>query len=151
VLPLLGDETHRERVRRLVLCSGKVGIDLLALANQLGQPTEWLSATRLEQLYPFPLESLDAAIGSFPRLEEVVWLQEEPANMGGWSFMRPRLESLLSRGVGLRYIGRPERASTAEGSPEAHAREQRRILEAALVDGEDIQIETRGVQHASRD
>jgi 2-oxoglutarate dehydrogenase E1 component len=65
-------------------------------------------------------------------LHEVVWAQEEPRNMGAWSYMEPRLRELLPGGVTLRYVGRPERASPAEGYPAAHAAEQQRIVEEAL-------------------
>ena len=83
---------------------------------------------RIEQLYPFPKPSCARArVGSYPSLEEVVWAQEEPQNMGAWRSIRHRLEEALPSGVPLRYVGRPWRASPSEGYPTAHLREQDRI------------------------
>jgi len=126
---------------RLLLCSGKVYYDLSGsddrreAADRDGAPTRIL---RLEELYPFPAEDLREAIEGHGGLEEVVWVQEEPANMGAWSFVRPRLEALLPGGVRLRYVGRPDMASPAEGYHAAHEREQRRIVRGAfgLEDGD---------------
>ncbi len=86
-------------------------------------------------------------LASYPNLTEVVWLQEEPQNMGAWGYIWRRLAALLPEGVPLRYVGRPERAATAEGSASIHAREQARIVEAAFGGERRAKIETRGVQH----
>jgi 2-oxoglutarate dehydrogenase E1 component len=84
-----------------------------------------VAIARVEQLYPFPAQELGDLVASYPRLREVVWLQEEPQNMGAWDF--------LSRQVaGLRYVGRPAAASPAEGWTEAHVAEQRRIISEVL-------------------
>jgi len=87
---------------------------------------------RLEQLYPLPVDQLQTLLARYPSLREVVWAQEEPANMGAWSWLRPRLGELLPDGVSLRYAGRPERASPAEGYPAAHKAEQQRIVSEAM-------------------
>ena len=68
----------------------------------------------------------------YPAATELVWAQEEPRNMGAWNYVAPRLRGLLSKGMELEYVGRPERASPAEGYPAAHAAEQARIVAAAL-------------------
>jgi len=87
---------------------------------------------RVEQLYPFPVHEAAQVVQGYPRLEEVVWAQEEPQNMGAWRAIRHRLEETLPDGVPLRYVGRPWRASPSEGYPTAHLREQDRIVKAAL-------------------
>jgi 2-oxoglutarate dehydrogenase E1 component len=129
--PVLGDATvDPGRVRRLVLCSGKVYYDLLGHESR-GQ-ADWIAVGRLEQLYPFPVAEAAELVRSFPRLEELVWAQEEPQNMGPWRAIRHRLEEALQEGVRLRYVGRPWRASPSEGYPTAHLREQDRIVREAL-------------------
>ncbi|HEX6292538.1 MAG TPA: 2-oxoglutarate dehydrogenase E1 component [Herpetosiphonaceae bacterium] len=119
-----------EQVTRLILCSGKVYVDLIAKAEEAAADN--LAIVRVEELYPFPGEDLRAAIERFPKLGEIVWLQEEPRNMGAWSFVAPRLGELLSRDIELQYAGRAEAASTAEGSLALHTVEQTRIITAAL-------------------
>jgi 2-oxoglutarate dehydrogenase E1 component len=73
-----------------------------------------------------------AMLARYPRLEELLWVQEEPRNMGAWSYLAPKLDELRPPGVEVRYVGRPERASPAEGYPAAHAAEQSRIIREAL-------------------
>lgn len=116
---------RRAEVTRLVLCSGKVFYDLWAHEEREGNPA--VAVARLEQFYPFPAEELEAVVASYPNLQEVVWTQEEPRNMGGLSFVGPRLRAVVPRGVPLRYVARPERASPAEGKAKHHTREQARI------------------------
>jgi 2-oxoglutarate dehydrogenase E1 component len=128
---VLGDSrVPREVVRRLVLCSGKVYYDLAG--SELRGAAEEIAIARLEQLYPFPIAATRELVSSYPRLEELVWVQEEPQNMGAWRAIRHRLEEALPIGVSLRYAGRPWRASPSEGYPTAHLREQDRILREAL-------------------
>ena len=123
-------EVAPENVRRLVLCSGKVYYDLAG--HELRREAPWLAIGRVEQLYPFPLTATAELVRSFPHLEEVVWAQEEPQNMGPWRAIRHRLEESLRPGVKLRFAGRPWRASPSEGYPTAHLREQDRIVREAL-------------------
>lgn len=87
---------------------------------------------RLEELYPFPELEIAALLSRYPNARDVVWLQEEPKNMGAWTFVQPRLQALLGDRT-LRYIGRPERASPAEGHADAHEREQARIIAEAFA------------------
>ena len=87
---------------------------------------------RIEQLYPFPEREVKELLSRYPSLTDVAWVQEEPRNMGAWSFIEPRLRTILPTGVTLRYIGRPERASPAEGYLSAHKAEQARIVGEAL-------------------
>jgi 2-oxoglutarate dehydrogenase E1 component len=130
--PVLPDQrAPRESVRRLVLCSGKVYYDLAG--HELRGKADSIAIARLEQLYPFPVTAAGELVRSYPRLEELVWVQEEPQNMGAWRAIRHRLEETLPAGVKLRYAGRPWRASPSEGYPTAHLREQDRILREALT------------------
>lgn len=131
------DPGRKKNVTRLVLCSGKVYYDLVfGAAPQYTERPDYLAAegvaiARVEQLYPFPSEDLEALVASYPSVQEVVWLQEEPQNMGAWTFVAPRLEKLL--GFKPRYIGRPEEASPAEGSQTTHNTEQHRIATEAFL------------------
>jgi 2-oxoglutarate dehydrogenase E1 component len=145
--PVLDDPdatSRRERVERLVLCSGKVAVDLAAAATSRTNPVERVAIARVELLYPFPADALSRVIAGHSHLREVVWLQEEPRNMGVWSYITPRLQPLLPDGVALRYIGRPERASPAEGLPDVHAAEQARIVEEAFAGAWVAPSTTRG-------
>ena len=130
--PVLDDpqaaRLHRE-ASRLVLCSGKVYYDLLAAREAAGSPT---ALVRLEQLYRFPAAELRTVLGHYQHLTEIVWAQEEPRNMGPWTFVEPRLREVLPASLPLRYVGRPDRASPAEGYPSAHATEQHRIVGEAV-------------------
>jgi 2-oxoglutarate dehydrogenase E1 component len=131
--PVLDDQgaaARAERVQRVVLCSGKVYYDLLAEAEKMGE--EWPAVVRVEQLYPFPADRLREVFARYAGAREVVWCQEEPRNMGAWSFVEPRLRELIPEGATLEYAGRPERASPAEGYASAHQSEQHRLVAAAL-------------------
>jgi 2-oxoglutarate dehydrogenase complex dehydrogenase (E1) component-like enzyme len=130
--PVIDDAgVARDRVTRLVLCSGKLYYDLVGHEQRGG--ARQVAVARLEQLYPFPIEAYGRLIQSYPALHEVVWVQEEPQNMGAWRTIRHRLEEpLRGTGVSLSYAGRPWRASPSEGYPTAHLREQDRIARAAL-------------------
>ncbi|HLZ25414.1 MAG TPA: 2-oxoglutarate dehydrogenase E1 component [Ktedonobacterales bacterium] len=138
---------HRDRVKRLILCSGKVAIDLAAVAKDHADARESIAVARVELLYPFPAIQIERVLSGYPNLRDVVWLQEEPRNMGAWSYIAPRLKPLLPSAASLRYIGRPERASTAEGLAEVHTQEQARILEEAYAGGYPVRTETREESH----
>ena len=129
--PVLDDPTQdKERMQRLVLCSGKVYYDIVG--HELRGKSTTSAVARIEQLYPFPSEQVKALVASYPSLQEVIWAQEEPQNMGAWRSIRHRLEEARPRDVPLRYVGRPWRASPSEGYPTAHLREQDRIVREAL-------------------
>jgi 2-oxoglutarate dehydrogenase E1 component len=117
-------------VTRLILCSGKIYVDLLS--SPARAEAERVAIARVEQLYPFPDSELQAVVARYPNLREVIWLQEEPKNMGAWSYMAPRLRDLIGREPRIDYIGRPDRASPAEGSPHLHQSEQARIVAEAF-------------------
>jgi 2-oxoglutarate dehydrogenase E1 component len=121
-------------VRRVVLCSGKVYYDLLAERRE--RKIDQVALVRVEQLYPFPNRSLPRVLARYPAAE-VIWCQEEPRNMGAWSFVDRRIEDVL---LGLPnpvkrpgYVGRPEAASTATGLARVHAAEQTRLVRQALT------------------
>ena len=120
----------REHVERLLLCQGKVYYDIVG-HEERGQ-AGGVAVARIEQLYPFPVDQVQALFAGYPNLREVVWAQEEPQNMGAWRAIRHRLEETRPEGVPLLYAGRPWRASPSEGYPTAHLREQDRIVRAAL-------------------
>jgi 2-oxoglutarate dehydrogenase E1 component len=134
--PVLDDALRaegRDEVTRLVLCSGKVIVELEA--SDLRADSRNVAIARVEQLAPFQTTAIRTLLERYPNLTEVVWVQEEPRNMGAWSFMEPRLRDLLTqieRHLPVRYVGRPERASPAEGFADWHAAEQLRIVTEAL-------------------
>jgi 2-oxoglutarate dehydrogenase E1 component len=115
------------RVRRVVLCSGKVYYDLLERRRQMEEPT--VALVRVEQFYPFPVHLLRRTLERYRHAADWVWAQEESLNMGGWTFMEPRLRAL---GFPPRYVGRDSSASPATGSRMVHVREQKELVEAAL-------------------
>jgi 2-oxoglutarate dehydrogenase E1 component len=133
--PGLGEDP--ERVERLVLCTGKIAIDLaeaLEKAAEEGKDRrDWLHIVRVEQLYPFPAEEIQAILAHMPKLKEICWVQEEPKNMGAWSYMEPRIWQLAPKLVTVSYIGRPERSSPASGFQQVHSFEQQMILSNALT------------------
>jgi 2-oxoglutarate dehydrogenase E1 component len=130
--PVIDDaEADRERATRLVLCSGKVYYDIVGHEERAGA-TE-VAVARLEQLYPFPVEAAARLVESYPALQELVWAQEEPQNMGAWRSIRHRLEEAAAGRAPVRYVGRPWRASPSEGYPTAHLREQDRIVREVLT------------------
>jgi 2-oxoglutarate dehydrogenase E1 component len=137
-----GDAEDTSGVRRVLLCSGKVAVDL-AGAIEEREATD-AALARIELLYPFPAEELERTLSRYSKAKEVVWVQEEPRNMGAWTYVEQRLQPLLRKRMKLCYVGRPERAATAEGSSTAHAREQARILTEAL--GGQSEHEQRGVE-----
>jgi 2-oxoglutarate decarboxylase len=119
-----------EKVTRLVLCTGKIFYDLKGHATREGN--EGVAITRVELLYPFPQAQIAEEIQRYPNLREVVWVQEEPRNMGARAHMSPRLMHILPDTLEFGYVGRPERASTGEGYPAAHTLEQTRVIRTAL-------------------
>jgi len=123
---------QRDQITRLVLCSGKVYVDLISSEER--KLAKRVAVARVEELYPFPEEELRWVLEGYPNLLEVVWLQEEPKNMGAWNFVQPRLRQIAGPDLEVRYTGRTERASPAEGPAKLHAIEQARIVEAAFAE-----------------
>ncbi|MEM8859040.1 MAG: 2-oxoglutarate dehydrogenase E1 component [Chloroflexota bacterium] len=136
--PVLDDpHVDPEKVKRLILCSGKVYVDLVS--SELREQNMDIAIARVEQLYPYPKKEILALYDRYPNLEQLVWLQEEPRNMGAWRFMQPRLADNLpkmagrkSKRVDFHYIGRRRYASPAEGFSTWHKFTQALIIEDAF-------------------
>jgi 2-oxoglutarate dehydrogenase E1 component len=119
-----------ESVTRLVLCTGKIYYDLAGHSSR--KDNERVAIGRVELLYPFPERNITDLMARYPKLEEVVWAQEEPRNMGARAHMFPRLMQIMPEHIHFGYVGRPERASPGEGYPAAHITEQSRIVRTSL-------------------
>ena len=132
-LPVIDDARveDRSKVTRLVVCSGKVYYDLEA--GRGDSPSARVAVARLEQFYPFPENRLKEIVASYPNLREIFWTQEEPRNMGGWTFVRSRLEAIKPANCELRYVGRTASASPATGSYAIHELEQKQIVDESLI------------------
>jgi 2-oxoglutarate decarboxylase len=118
------------QVTRLLLCTGKVYYDLVGHPDRPSHPG--LAVGRVELLYPFPEGQILALMRRYPNLREVVWVQEEPRNVGARAHMFPRLMQIMPDEIRFGFIGRPERASPGEGYPAAHIAEQNRIVTTAI-------------------
>ncbi|MGL5249799.1 MAG: 2-oxoglutarate dehydrogenase E1 component, partial [Enterovibrio sp.] len=130
-LPVIADKTAApQAVERVVLCSGKIYFELLELHKK--HDLSHIALVRLEQLYPFPKEELQAALAPFAEAKEWFWCQEEPQNQGAWQFVFHRLQPLLARGATLGYAGRQAAASPAVGSHLTHQQQQLQLLQEAL-------------------
>jgi 2-oxoglutarate dehydrogenase E1 component len=125
------ESVNKDKVTRVLCCSGKVSYDLVDVWEEKG--IEDQAVLKLEQLYPFPRAHLRRELRKYPNANEIVWVQEEPQNMGAWSFVRERLASEIKGGQILRYVGRPESASTATGSLKVHLKEQAALIRTALL------------------
>ena len=117
----------RGEVNRLVFCTGKIYYDLLA------QRKANIALVRVDELYPWPHDAVARIVDLYPAATEVVWAQEEPKNMGAWTYVSPRLRVSTGNVMIVRYIGRPERASPAEGYASAHKSEQERIVAEVMA------------------
>ena len=125
---------HASSIERVVLCSGKVYVDLVT--SERHKAARNVAICRIEQLYPFPRIALNEVLGQYSSVRDVVWLQEEPENMGAWEFVRPLLEELIADRCPLRYVGRTRSASPSEGSAAWHQANQRKLIEQAFeIDG----------------
>ncbi|HEU4747601.1 MAG TPA: 2-oxoglutarate dehydrogenase E1 component, partial [Gemmatimonadaceae bacterium] len=126
--PVMDDATasdRRKAITRLVFSTGKIYYDLAAAR------APHVALVRVEELYPWPGDQVARIVDLYPSVDEVVWAQEEPKNSGAWTYAAPRLRVSTGNAIPLRYIGRPERASPAEGYAEAHKAEQERIVNEA--------------------
>jgi 2-oxoglutarate dehydrogenase E1 component len=131
--PVIPDEDAAGRgreTRRVLLCSGKVYVDLVSSEQRERHPE--IAICRVEQLYPFPWSDLKPILEGFPALEEIVWVQEEPENMGAWGFVRPLIEELAEGRWPLCYVGRARSASPSEGTASWHAVNQKTLVSEAF-------------------
>jgi 2-oxoglutarate dehydrogenase E1 component len=122
----------RDKVERAIFCSGKIYYDLLK-AREADKASAGVPLIRLEQLYPFPYARMEKLLEAYPRLSEIVWVQEEPQNMGAWQFVRGRLLEVIKPGQKLTYVGRKNSGTPAEGYLKAHEAEQKRIINDAFA------------------
>lgn len=120
----------RSDVKNLILCSGRIYVDLVT--SKLRKENHDDAIVRVEQLYPFPKEELEGLLAEYPNLERLIWVQEEPLNMGAWNYLRPRLRLLAEDGLQLHYVGRPESSSPAEGSSTMYRINQKELIEQAF-------------------
>ena len=132
--PVIGDTVERKdngSVKRIVMCSGQVYYDLDKARQENGLADD-IAIIRVEQLYPFPEAELTKALKGVS-VRKAVWVQDEPQNMGAWTYAAPRLTAVTGTELAPRYVGRPERASPAEGYLGSHQEEQARIVKDALA------------------
>lgn len=121
---------------RLLIGSGKVMVDIEEAIDNSEQNFEWLRVLRLEQIYPFPEKALKEELEQLPNLKEIVWVQEEPKNMGAWNFVDDYLRDVLQEDQKLRVISRPNRSAPAGGIPSVHKTAQNKIVRQALNNSE---------------
>lgn len=140
-------KSQDEDVTRLILCSGKVYVDLIG--SEAFADARNIAVARVEELYPFPAEQIGRRLSRYVALRQIVWLQEEPSNQGPWSYMQPRLRDLISPAVDLVYVGRGESGSPAEGSLSRHVAEQDHIIGTALQDVPRLQLGRSPVTHVA--
>jgi len=130
--PVLNDEfAQAKQVTRLLLCSGKVFVELIGSEERAKHPET--AIVRLEQLYPVPTAELKKVFEGYPHLKNVFWVQEEPQNMGAWEFLRETLQELAGK-IPVTYVGRPNQSSPSEGGAAWHKRNQERIINSAFND-----------------
>jgi 2-oxoglutarate dehydrogenase E1 component len=120
----------KEDVKNLTLCSGRIYVDLVTSELRKENPDD--AIVRVEQLYPFPKKELEEILAGYPNLERVIWVQEEPLNMGAWNYLRPHLRLLVEDRLTLHYVGRPESSSPAEGSTTLYRINQQSLIEQAF-------------------
>jgi 2-oxoglutarate dehydrogenase E1 component len=130
--PLIGSpaDFSGSGVRRVVLCTGKVYYDLAERARKAGAAASRTAIVRMERLYPIPFEELRAELSRYPADAELVWAQEEPANMGAWPRMALRLPELLGRPLSV--VAPPASSAPAPGSAKVHAASHRDLIETAI-------------------
>ncbi len=132
-LPVVDDQAALIRansIRRLVLCTGKVAIDLLSHGSRAR--AEDVAIVRVELLYPFPADELKKVLANYPHVRQIAWVQEEPRNMGAWNYISPHLASLVDSSIEVEVISRPERSSPATGLSDLYQAEQEQIIAEAL-------------------
>jgi 2-oxoglutarate dehydrogenase E1 component len=131
---VIGDPAVKDikAIDTLILCTGKLYYDLDKYRDENAKETGHVAIVRIEQMYPFPRTQLTPFLNGYPKLQRIIWAQEEPKNMGAYSFMEPHLLDLMAelgqKRLDVEYVGREDRAAPATGSPKVHAREQDEIV-----------------------
>ncbi|MCW9708371.1 multifunctional oxoglutarate decarboxylase/oxoglutarate dehydrogenase thiamine pyrophosphate-binding subunit/dihydrolipoyllysine-residue succinyltransferase subunit [Fodinibius salsisoli] len=130
--PFIPDQEveDKSKIDRLVICSGKVYYDLYK--QRQDEEVENVAIARLEQFYPFPDRDVHEILEEYSHVDDIVWCQEEPKNMGGWTFVTPRIMEQLQENQSLRYVGRQASASPATGQAKIHKAEQDKLINEAL-------------------
>jgi 2-oxoglutarate dehydrogenase E1 component len=131
----MSGEGRAESVERIILCSGKIYTELVA--SEAREEDDVTAVARIELLYPFPEEEVKAVLSGYPNVQEIVWVQEEPQNMGAWTFVEPRLRELVDGELPVRYVGKPARPSPAQGSAWFHKGEHARMVREAFRGAEE--------------
>ena len=117
-------------IRRVIFCCGKIYVDLASSELRTQHPE--IALCRLEQLYPVPSRDLRSLVAQYERADEIVWVQEEPENMGAYHFLHGRLHSMLPKQIGFDHAAREESGAPATGSTTIHEAEQEDLLDAAF-------------------
>ena len=120
----------RSKVQRILLCTGKVAYTLDAARSERDVP---VAIVRLEQMYPFPKDQLIETFSHYPEGTEIVWVQDEPRNMGGWTFVHARFDDELEGRFDIDHVSRVESASPATGSAHVHEQEQEQLVDEAFA------------------
>jgi 2-oxoglutarate dehydrogenase E1 component len=120
----------KKDVRNVTLCSGRIYVDLVTSDLRKDNPDD--AIVRVEQLYPFPRKELEELLEEYPNAERLIWVQEEPLNMGAWNYLRPHLRQMVEGRLTLHYVGRPESSSPAEGSTTLYRINQQSLIEQAF-------------------
>jgi 2-oxoglutarate dehydrogenase E1 component len=129
VLPEI-DEIDPEKVKRVILCCGKLYYELLEKRRQ--DKNDSVAIVRLEQIYPLPGPQLNKILSVYSNTNDLLWCQEEPKNQGAWDFCKPRLAAMLDKRWTVNYAGRQPSSAPAVGSAKLHALQQKEILEQAF-------------------
>ena len=128
--PIITEDIYEQKVKKVILASGKMYIDLKEYLAK--NPNDSILLIAVERLYPFPEEEIKEVLKSLPHLENVSWVQEEPKNQGAWLFVYPYLKALVANKYDLTYHGRIQRAAPAEGDGEIHKLVQTKIIESSI-------------------
>ncbi|MGF1471352.1 MAG: 2-oxoglutarate dehydrogenase E1 component [Rubrobacteraceae bacterium] len=150
--PVLDDREAQERaeeVERLILCTGKVYTELAD--SEYREEAIDTAIARVELLYPFPGDEVEEIIDGYPNLREILWVQEEPRNMGAWTFVEARIREIVGEDPPIRYIGKPARPSPAQGSARFHKEEHARIIQRAFESIGDDADEGREMAQATQE
>ncbi|MCP8615299.1 2-oxoglutarate dehydrogenase E1 component [Salirhabdus salicampi] len=132
ILEQKGLGEHKDKVERLLVGSGKIMVDIEEELEKREENFDWMHILRLEQIYPFPKTQFVEILEKFPNVEEIVWVQEEPKNMGSWNFVKGKIIRTLKDNQTIQYVGRTYRSSPSVGDPNIHKIEQNRIINEAL-------------------
>jgi 2-oxoglutarate dehydrogenase E1 component len=129
------DALPHDGIKRVIMCSGKVYYDLLTRRREL--ELNEVAIIRIEELYPFPVNALNAVLQQYQNAEQLIWCQEEPKNQGAWDYFEPRFAAKLDHPCMVEYVGRAPSAAPAVGSAKVHAQQQKKLVKQALY-GADL-------------